>query len=242
MKKWYLMIVVAFLGVMITSCSDEPTPTNEIDPNVVLAYKEGGVSKCFKFDSFKIYDRDNLTSNWMLNTDDYLIDLIYNDVIMFTEGKVLTPVQIPMYFGGTIAELRMTWDAYRKITKCKELLYVEIPFSYDESTQKMRINRHEYNVEKMTATELQFNNLCAGELSKFVYHYIQYSMPQEELDRIVKFDSEQEAYLYVVKKAKEEFGEKIDLNKIYSPNIIFDEPIIDLNDLEERILSEEYLY
>lgn len=242
MKKWYLMIVVAFLGVMITSCSDEPTPTKEIDPNVVLAYKEGGVSKCFKFDTLENFKRKTKTSKWEIENENILGDLIYHDVIMFTDGMVLTPVQIPIYFGGTIAELRMTWDAYRKVTKCKELLYVEVPFFYDEAAERIRINQFEYDVEKMTGTELQVSELSPNELSKITLYYKLYTMPQEELDRIVKFDSEQEAYLYIVKKAKEEFGEKIDLNKIYSPNIIFDEPIIDLNDLEERILSEEYLY
>lgn len=49
------------------------------------------------------------------------------------------------------------------------------------------------------------------------------------------FESEIAAYEYILQCAREKFGDTIDLNEVYSPNVIYDYNIIDLNQLEEHL-------
>lgn len=235
MKKYIFIVVTIFAMSVVCSCSDEP----EIENNVVEAYKAGDVTKNFQIESVKIFTKDNPNAKWERVDEDYMIDLVYDESILFNNGRVCTALNLHPMSDDLSGELLMVWSAYKKVTKCDNLLYTTVAFQLDQATNRMKINNWFFNVEVMTETELRINdNVYENGTRKCVYTYKLASMSQSELDKIVYFDSRKDAYLYIVKVASEYFGDTIDLNKIYSPNIIFDEPIIDLNELEERIELE----
>lgn len=235
-----IILMVSLLAMLAVSCSSDE-PKTEIDSEVVQAYRAGGVTKCFKIADLDIFIRDNSHSKWKRPDSDYVVDLIYNRSILFSNGKVCTSLNFSLGQGELIDRLSMVWEAYRKKTQCKEILYVAVPFELDESTNRMRIDDSLYNVEKMTETELRINdNVSDDDCMKIVFKYELSSISPSEVERIVTFDSRKDAYYHIVKVAREYFGDTIDLNKVYAPNIILDDPIIDLNELEDRLDAGMY--
>lgn len=241
MNKIIFMLTV-LLGLILTSCSSDE-PSIEINNEVVRSYQEGGVTRCFDCVGNDYMERDNPQSSWRPSENPpYYGAYITNERILFTKGQVWTPVDLCMYKGAVVAELAMVWDAYQQVTGNKNTLWVTTLFHLDEETRILKIGDFKYSVEKMTENELRVNTETAeGETSKWVYTYRIYDMPQSQIDNILTFDSRREAYRHIIKVAREQFGNKIDLNEIYKPYIIFDEPVIDLDKLEEMVENDEYL-
>lgn len=239
--KNLIFIMAALVGLVLTACSSDE-PAVEINNEVVRSYQEGGVTRCFDRVRVDIYLRDNPGSNWKSTDNEFDGFSFENDNIIFSKGQVWTPVDLSMDKGSVVANLKMTWGAYQDVTGNKNTLYVSTPFHLDEENKTMMVGFYKYNVEKMTEKELRISDVTTEEdKSKFVYTYRVYGMSQSEIDNILTFDSKKEAYRYIIKVAKAQFGDKINLNEIYKPDIIFDDPIIDLNELEEMVENEEYV-
>lgn len=240
MNKIIFMLTV-LLGLVLTSCSSDE-PSIEINKEVVRSYQEGGVTRCFERIEVNYLVRDNPNSKWKPDESGTFFEYFPNKRILFAKGQVWTLVDMPMHWGSVVADLRMTWGAYQDVTGNKNTLYVTTPFHLDEENKIMMVGSYMYTVEKMTEKELRISTETEeGKTTKLVYKYRIYDMPQAEIDNILTFDSRKEAYRHIIKVAREQFGNKIDLNEIYKPNIIFDEPIIDLDKLEEMVENEEYL-
>lgn len=240
MKKWYLLLITVFLGVM-ASCSDEPK--TGIDDETIAAYEDGTAFKYFKYDKTYRFKRSNPNAGWILDNNN---DIVYgithytHNQLLFKDGKVMTPIRFHVYAPNTVQTLEEIWEEYKKQTNCRDLLYIAVPFQMNKTNGTMLVYDMPYKIETMTATNLQISQEDRDLLSKQTESYTLTSISQENLDRIVTFDSEKDALLYIIKKSKELFGNVIDLNEVHDSSIYNEAYVIDLNELEDLVCSGTY--
>lgn len=234
--KTFIWIVAAILGLIVSSCtSDEPT--TEINDEVVEAYQNGGITKCFKISSSDHFKRKDVNSKWEKLTNDGIAGIYPAcEMIVFTKGQVWTEVRLHPSMKKVYSTLSSVWQMYKHKTGCNEILYTATTFQFDRSKKILTIDDIQYNVEKMTENELRINDDVMNDSHyKISYLYKTHSLSASYLDRIKTFDTKKDAYYYILNVAKECFGDKIEWDKVYNNG---SKEVIDLNELE-RMLEEE---
>lgn len=230
-------------GFLLAACSSEDEPKQEIDAQTVKGYQSGELSRCFKIKNYETYVReDGNSSKWKEPDKDYCRDFFPISRIYFTEGKVWIMLELdPVKNSYAKWQTMMALNAYKKVSQKKPVIYVATTFRVDPESNVMRIKDSYFKVIKMTNASLVLDDyveeVYPEDRIRDILYYESEIIPQEELDRSVSFESERAALLYIIKIAREQFGNIIDLNKIYSSEIL-DEPIINLDELEEKIYAE----
>lgn len=217
--------MAALVGLVLTACSSDE-PSIEINNNVVESYKAGGVTRYFKMVDREYFSWDDENSKWILMEGTPLAGSFDNlSAILFTKGEVCTPLYMPM--SSRLGNLWIAWGAYKKVTKNRNMLYVSTPFFFNDEAGTVEIEGHPYTVEKMTENQLQifddspitYDGITFIKQLKIVSTYEVSDLSQAEIDNILTFGSKKEAYRYIIKVAKAQFGDKINLNEIYKPDL-----------------------
>lgn len=96
------------------------------------------------------------------------------------------------------------------------------------------LNQEEYALNQLSDEEMVFTIEINDEL-KLKYSYKVSGFPSEDKpDNIIVKESNNDVYQYVIDKAREQFGDKIDLKEVYGPaNYLY--PVIDLNELQKEL-------
>lgn len=242
-RKMVMWLSVALVGLVVSACaSDEPK--TEINDDFVQACEAGSVTRYYELDELIDYELEG--SKWVKSSEPMIGFYMNDDKILFKDGKFWTPLHI-FCDAGTTKTLSMVddaWDAYKKKSRCKDVINVAIPFKLNKEENEL-ICRAQlfhrdsfYNVEKFTKKEIRlFDYGIDGnyvQRFKTVYVYKPVEMSQTEIDRIIPFDSEVDAYYYVLRVCKEYFGDEINyqyMDRKYK---------VDLNELEDRLDAEMY--
>ena len=138
------------------------------------------------------------------------------------------------------------WYAYLKVTGKNINLYITDNFAYDSQKNKVSINNRAFDILKFEPEEIviayrstyyggEYKN--GGQFVDYIYYQPAESVkidPATDLG----FDSELDAYQYILDCEHAQFGDVINLNEYYKPDITFDYPIIDLKKLDQEL---EYL-
>lgn len=133
-KHFYLFI--ALVGFMMVSCSSDE-PKTEISQELAEGYRDGTVSKCFKFDKCELFERADESSEWH-PVEEWYGEIFYPSMIYFTGGKVLASVEFPSTTDEVYREVKELWEALVNTKKCDEHLYVSTDFQLDNSEKKTR--------------------------------------------------------------------------------------------------------
>lgn len=234
-------IIVALCAIVLTACSSDE-PQYKVDNDVVEAYRTGAESRCYKFEYLVNFVRENPNAEWKSNGD-IDCDYVIFERILFKDGNVMALLNLAPFRGSVYSECRLVQSAFQKVTGDNTRYYVSIPFSFNSETNIMKIGYGCYTVKEMTQESLILDDYVpslydADTWVKAIFYYKAYEIPESELEQSLSFATEKDAMLDIVKKARDYFGNTIDLNEIYKPNIIYDDPIIDLNKLEEMIYEE----
>lgn len=239
MKKTLFLALIAMVGFGFSSCSDDPK--QEIDTATLQAYRNGDVSRCFKFKECKRYYRENNHSNWGDVPSDLLGGGRWTDQrILFTQGMICTFLTHDPGFENTAKSMAMeVFEAYKKVTQEDPVILIATKFEIDSETNVMRVDNIPYRVFKMTETSLVLDSyireLHPDDCLRYIYYFDVDEFPQEEIDRSISFSTEKDALLYIVDLARKQFGGTVDLNEIYSYDKHLDSRVIDLDQLEELI-------
>ena len=164
--------------------------------------------------------------------------------IIFSEGKVWAPYStFSSAFGPS--KFGMAWDAYKKVSGVTASLYVGHDFKYDESNRKITFLGRSFdmllfNRNSMVMAENQpsyqacpeENRMKEGEAFEITAYERTADVALLEPGAI-GFASNAEVMAYIIGKCREQFGEVINLNEVYAPNVILDDPYICIEDLEK---------
>lgn len=247
MKKifyYFLPLVIAcFTFASCSSDDDEPKQVTDIDAATVKAYQNGEVTRGFQLNRFKVQSRKDPDSKWGKLKDGlaYLLYQYPNVRIIFTKGQVWTALTSDARNYDSVKETVMNvYDAYLKFNDKKPDIFIAVPFKID-SNNVMNIGGEDFKVIEMTNGALVLDDYIPTvdntQCDRFIRFYDIY-YPQEQLDLCKTFDCERDALLYIVKIAREQFGNKIDLNNLTGTGTPLVENIIDLDKLEQMIYDE----
>lgn len=252
MQKFKVYAVVAIASLFVASCSSDDSDFPD-EPNIefvrTLARSDGNVTyKLSKWRSFRMPTGINEWKEVDLSQVCGAFPIIPS-LVIFDKGKVWTPVDLfSLNFGPS--PFALPWNAYKKVTNRSDLkLFVSVDFDYNADENSMLIASRRYDVLKFEPSEI---------VLAMNYHYYggEYHNGGEGMDwyyltptKLVEinqqtdlgFENELDAYAYILKCAREQFGDSINLNYIYSPGIIFDDPVVDLVELErylERLFNQ----
>ncbi len=250
MKKSRFLSALAFVFLMLaTSCSDDVS--NKIDVNFLESLTRGSSSSCYVLKSLTVYDKKDIPgSDW----EEF-------DINEWVGWSCPTPSKLVIYDGKSWEPLELFscvrgWHplyfplvAYGKKTDTSITFYVARKFEYDKETNMMKVDNSEFEVlradeDRMTLVAItEYSNSEYSGNWKWVCEYEKAPLNAAELELNPFYDSELETKLGIIKLLKSEFGEVFDINKLLYPDIIFPEPMIDLNEMEEYILKgDDYGY
>lgn len=248
LKKFRIYVVAATISAFGTSCSSDSEFPSEPNMEFIHTLARSTENATYKLSDWRNFKKPVEFNKW------HEVDIkqyygacaIIPGRIIFNGGKVWTPVDLFSVSGGP-CEFFLPWEAYKKVTGQSDLkLYVSIDFEYDAEARTIRIDSYEYDVLKFEPAEIVLSFQChyyGGEYhnggESMDWYYMTPTTPIEiDQEKDLGFANKFEAYAYILKCARETFGDKIDLNEIYSPNTEFDYPEIDLVRLETVL---EYL-
>lgn len=162
--------------------------------------------------------------------------------IIFYNEKVWNALSLFSLSTGP-TEFGMVWNAYLKAANKNDRLFIAVDFNLDIDNKKINIGKYTYDILKFEPEEIVValtSKYSGGENGNGGKNWDwMYYTPAETviIDDITDhgFESEIAAYEYILQCAREKFGDTIDLNEVYSPNVIYDYNIIDLNQLEEHL-------
>lgn len=228
--------ILAIIALIITSCSsEEPKPI--IDQEVLDGYLTAKISKNFDLIGTEYFERDNPESKWHTAKWDLMGWEPTANSIFFNRGQIWTPLKFYLSEGWPGRTVQMVFDVYKKRTKYNKKIYIATDLDIDTENNIITIDKYNYNIIKLTNSQLFLCDHDEERNYKVELYYQEQTLSQSEIDNIIEFSSRKEAYLYIIKLATDYFGDTINLNEIYKPNITFDDPIIDLRQLEEAVIE-----
>lgn len=203
-----------------------------------------GQNVLFSKKQSEIYDKDGLSGwEWELRSEVYAgANTGLPDAIVFVNGECCVPFQLWRCSGPH--PLALAWNAYQTV-KGKSiglLLGREFKLTGDDSRNFM-IGDRTYVIECMSHNKftLSYQSTFSGgrtgnggetlELAR----YVENAKAFDQNENVLVFKSERELCIHVIALLREQFGEEINLNDIYSPEIIYDEPIIRISELEHQL-------
>lgn len=213
----------------------------------LLAGKE---AMTFTRNGWEVYNRydDDVKYEYFDMTGWYGFSSNMPKEIIFSEGAVWAPYStFSSSFGPN--KFGTAWDAYKKVTGVRASLYVGRDFAYDGSNRKVTFLGREFdmllfNRNSFVLAENQpcyqscpeENRMKEGDEFEITAYKRTADVAMLEPGAI-GFNSNAEVMAYIIEKCREQFGEVINLNEIYAPDAIFDNPYIYIKDLEDLASS-----
>lgn len=212
-----------------------------LDAGALGSFRLGEESAIYEFESRRTFISDELSDGKWVDATDMVRD--YTSPIpasmVFTDGYCFIPFELlephPLY---------MPWRAYIEVTgKYVELmLYAE--FGMSEDNRLLDIAGNEYSIESLSDDAMTISRRLSyvggrtpGKegVSLYVQTFRKEHFSQAFYDETLRFKSEHELYEHVISLLRAEFGDVIDLNEVFYPSAIFDDPIVNIADLAAEL-------
>lgn len=249
-----ISVMMLACALSFTSCSDEPANINNFEPvkngkivqgsvdfTVLSRYESALEDATYTQSGYSLYNMDEWSNNkWELETEELIgFSCSTPSSIVVREGKVWTPM---LLFSSATGPTAFSTAIHAINTKLntKYYVYVVRPFKVDVENCTLVINRSKFDILTASNDNLVLSYISrygggrTGNGGKFLeVGFYEKSDPlalNESKD--LGFDSEAEAYDWLIGQFQETFGEKVNLNMLYSPEIILDNPYFYLSSLE----------
>lgn len=244
-RLFHVVAVVAAAAALFISCSSDTEFPDEPNMEYINTLARSSESVTYKLSGWNYFTMPAGTDRWTEEDLSQIAGLYPNipERVIFSKGQVWTPISLFSPISGP-SEFSSAWDAYKKVTGQPDLnLYLSVDFEYDADNKSMKIATSDYDVLKFEPSEIVLSktgHYYGGEGGKGGNSMSRYYLvPSEQIEinrnTDLGFESEHDAYAYILKCAHEVFGDTINLNEVYAPDVIFDNPYVDLNKLEESL-------
>lgn len=226
-------------------CTDGPDLKGKIDKSAIDVLSRQGSVATYERVDVQLYNKDAWSKGKWEEVD--LSDYVgwspsLPATLVFQDGQLWRELQLFFSWGPHV--LSAPWNAYLRATGNKISLYTAPKFYYDEAEQTFDVGDYaNYDVIDFTDSKLTLSATSTyyggrtgegGEHLEMLSYRITDPVILDGPD-VKAFATTKEAYRYILDCAREEFGRYIDLNDIYYPSVIFDDPIIDLDEIEEYL-------
>lgn len=244
-KGIVLASLVAFCGGVLSSCSGEDEPGAQLDVNFSRSLSDGSESVTYEMTDIELYDKNSLTNGrWKKVNLSELCgwESSCPSTIIIQDGKVYTNYKT-FYSSTGPTLIGRIWNAYKYATGKNSRLFLARDFKINESDNTIDIGGGIFTVEKVDKSRfrlIDYSEYAGGESGdggyfKTVADYS--SVAHQAIEREdLAFETVKELCQSVIDLARDEFGDVVDFNKIYSGHVIYDNPeanVIRLSEVEE---------
>lgn len=250
MKLMKFFTILAAGLMLLTSCAGDDAPDMPKDnADFFKALTRGEASVSYKLASFEAYDKEYAVSDKYekLNLEDWVgWELPAPGVITIHEGKTWSPLVMFTEVEGPVA-LSFPLEAYRQKTGFSKRFYVACPFEYDDESNEVTIGEKRYEKVSVNEEELVVNYISqywkggvegvAGEW-KWVLTYEKSALSLPDMEKILFYDSEYDAFMAILEMLRAEFGDEVNVNDYLSQWVILDEPVFNFDEIESRIKAK----
>ena len=169
------------------------------------------------------------------------------DEIVFFEGKVWAPYStFTLSSGPTL--IGTAWNAYLKASRERISLYVGQDFKFNEEGRAVKFLGRDFTMVMFNRNKFCLvenwqgvqSSSTSGTFWVETYSFVEYERTADVAilePGAIGFASNQEAAEYILEKCRDYFGDVINLNEIYAPDIIFHNPYIYIEDLEKYVAA-----
>lgn len=253
MKTLRTVISVLFFATLlsVTSCSDDPVPTKhqpvqngqivqgKIDFSVFSRFSSALEDATYSKTEGSLYNMDGMTDGkW----EDAGILVGFTSVtpssIVVRDGKIWKPIHLfSSSFGPTAFSIAI--NAVNKKLRKEYYAYAARPFDVNVDECTLTIDEIVYGI-----IEADTDNLILSFVSNYVggrtgsgqhlevARYEKTAPLTFDDGKNLGFDSVVEAYDWLIQLFRDTFGDSVNRNELYAPDIILDEPYFYLSALE----------
>ena len=169
------------------------------------------------------------------------------------------PSQITIYDGNTweninlfrmpgINPLAYPMAAYRKATGFNKKFFVSCGFEYSENCDSVKISGKDFRLHLITPEEMAIsytsdfyrNNGEHGVTTIAIWEWMRFEKRQlsvPDINNSLFFDTELDAYLYMIELLRNEFGDVFQINKYLAPEVELDDDLVNLDEIRKLILQ-----
>jgi hypothetical protein len=264
MKRYLNVLVFVLtlsLGCVCWACSKDDVTTNE-DPENDMSVgpvaagnrdfsslrkaSNGTISISYTSSDFSLYQKDKYTDNEWTEINLYEIDgweRVSPRTINIKDGRSWTSYKMFSASSGP-NELYMPWLAYCKVTGETKSLYVATPIQLDEEAYTISMNGKTFYVLEASEDSFKLSykstySYSDGEVGNQleVSTYQKGVLDDIDESNILWYDSERALITDICAKIKNKFGNQFNLNDYLAPDIILDDPMVDMDKVEAALLS-----
>lgn len=247
-----LMLSLMIMGLLFTAgCSDtEDTPDNvknedaiakglptrgETDKKFLEKLSTGQDAVTLKMVEDRIFIHPDQKENEWEEVHDMLG--IYPSApasLTIYDGRTWERLDLFAHFPH-ISPLAYPMVAYARKTGFDKKLLIACDFRYDEKNERVIISGREYRLDNMTQDGMAISEIDPTIWQWMRYEKVELSMP--ELNKILLFDSEFEAYLSIIDMLRAEFGDVFRINEYLAPEVELDDDLVNLDEIKKLILQ-----
>lgn len=249
--------VIFSTALCFSSCSDESAPDSNkaasyvkngeicygtLDYVTISRYSDGLENATYTATDYALFYMDKTTDGKWEKITEILCGYESHTPgrVIINDGKLWTPMSVFSLSSGPTRFATALWAVNLK-TKSNYSVYITRPFELDTEERILTINDKKFGViaadkEELTLSyESGYITGGTNETGKWLdvtsYKLSEPLVFNEGKD--LAFDSDKEAYDWLIEIFEEVFGESVDLNSLQK-NIIFDNPYLYLSELKEE--------
>jgi hypothetical protein len=225
----------------------DPEATGSRDFSTLRKAASGSISITYTPSDYHLYCKDKYTNDQWEEIDlyDYIgWEANLPGTINIKDGRSWTRYSM---FSLSIGpnELYLPWYAYCKVTGEKRSLYVATPILLDEESFTITMNGKTFEIPEASGdgfklsyktgyrkggddtigTHLEINTYLKGDLDSF------------DESQIIWYESERDLIVDICSKIRSELGDQFNLNNYLAPDIELDDPMVDMDEVENALLS-----
>lgn len=259
-KNWLVsLLLTLFASSIFIACEDGYVPEDPVD--VFQRIASGEISATYTSTGVKLFNKNSETGNQWKEIDlselaGWQSSLPYD--IHIKDGSCWLRYNLFPLSGPN--PLYEPWEAYCKKKGISSDLYISYPITLSEDGKTFKIGHHEYTIDHGNSSGISFSSYWEHSVypdllpdgnyetgySREAHTYTAGKLTLPDLSTILWYESEKEMFTDLLRRIRDEFGDKFYLSEItddYSEAIANGyNPLYDLDFIEILLLRPWELY
>lgn len=237
---------LALLSAMtLTSCSSDDAPKATFDEEFATQLSRGEKTVCYQTTAIEQWNEKADGSYEQVNLNDLSgFESLTPGTIIVQDGKAIAELELMRSSGPDAIALPLS--AYQKATGKAFKVFLSSDVSLSADNKKLSIGEYESKVLEINDGGMKLETHCDywdpedNYEKRDAYQVTTYqtvAFTPIDFERQLICSDRKDAYRKIIALCREQFGNTINLNEVFAPEIQFDNPIIDLDELEKQLLD-----